>query len=321
MSRRIQIALTFCFIILICFMLSFNARRLLPLITEDTNPSSYPAAWQPGGNIVAIGDRHVSLFNEKLERIDEFGNDDNYVQSVVWSPDGTKLLEVGSVVRCWSISTGRLLFTLKPEKYAVSAVWSPDGSKIATGGTNNAVQIWDVRTVSLLNTLQGPTDQVNSVTWSPDGNKIAGGGSDGFVHLWDATATHTLNVLSFPGEFVTDVGWSPDGAELAVASTFKEGVRIWNVRTEQQTIIKTVFQASVMAWHPSGRQLALGGPKTVQIWDLATDKAVVTFPDAEGITSLSWNSDGNRLASTDRAGNVRIWDVMLAKLLFTVSLK
>jgi WD40 repeat protein len=66
---------------------------------------------------------------------------------------------------------------------------------LASGGADRVVRLWDVRTGTPLDILQGHSGRIWSIAFSPDGMILASGSHDGSIRLWDVhmgTLLHTL---------------------------------------------------------------------------------------------------------------------------------
>ena len=76
---------------------------------------------------------------------------------------------------------------LRGHEGAVNCVHaSKDGTRLVSGGDDQTVRVWDVKTGKLVSTMSGHDDRVLSVCFSPDGKKIASGARDKTVRIWDA---------------------------------------------------------------------------------------------------------------------------------------
>ncbi len=72
-------------------------------------------------------------------------------------------------------------------------------------------------------------------------------------------------------------------------------------------------RATVVAFHPNGRQLASGScDNTAKVWDLDTGREVETLHGHVGyVMSLAYSPDGQVLATASGhryRGEVRLWD-------------
>lgn len=131
---------------------------------------------------------------EEIQRIRHPG----WVNSVQFSPDGTKLLTSWySGGGIWDIETGELLISFPTAVY--NARFSPDGSLVVTGASENSntyPTIWNASNGERVRELPRPaSDDAVSVEFSPSGKFIAVGG--GFVtYLYDAETGEELTSLS-----------------------------------------------------------------------------------------------------------------------------
>jgi WD40 repeat protein len=102
------------------------------------------------------------------------------------------------------------------------------------------------------------------------------------------------------------LAYSHDGEYLAAAGQ-AGGIQIWYQDTPWQTIPPTRAWIDRLAWHPQLPILAVAVGKQVQLWQVATQKLLVTLPfDRSSIFDLSWHPDGNYLAVAGYGG-VAVW--------------
>jgi WD40 repeat protein/serine/threonine protein kinase len=160
---------------------------------------------------------------------------------------------------------------------------SADGKRVASGGSDNAVRIWDRDTGKEAATCWGHEQPVLAVAFSPDGQTVASGSADHTVRLWNtATGAEVAALKGHPGEVIA-VAFAPDGKTVA-----------------------------------SG-----GADRTVILWDVAGRRQRVVLQHTGGVRSLAFSADGKMLAAAAVSGRqpsweVRFWDVEQAKALFAV---
>ncbi|MBI5671369.1 MAG: WD40 repeat domain-containing protein [Chloroflexi bacterium] len=202
--------------------------------------------------------------------------------------------------------------------------WSPDGTKIALGGGEPgcskqieeqfAVTILDVATRQVIKRLSGHHCRLTSVAWSPDGSRIASSSLDGTAKVWDVTSGEIISTTSTPTLGRGELVWSPDGTKIA--DVWVEDVRfeIWDAATGQSIRIVGVPSGGVIltiAWSPDGTKIVSDGgdDSILRIWDAVTGELVTTFAGhTDYVRSVDWSLDGSKIASASRDNSIRIWD-------------
>lgn len=199
--------------------------------------------------------------------------------------------------------------------------WSPDGERLAIAHLDENIYVLNV-SMNSVQTLRGHSAQAYSVAWSPDGNVLASGGLfDRFVYLWDVP-NETIQQFIYPPGYengvildpgVNDIAWSPDGAYL-LATSF-DTFQFWETGAWtglEPSRSGTIYDA---AWSPDGLLLAVTDIYQLSFFNghsLVTDNLendVIESP-GDNPEQLSWSSDSQLLATTDRLDpRVSIWDV------------
>lgn len=132
----------------------------------------------------------------------------------------------------------------------------------------------------------------NALDWRPDGEILAVASSTG-VWLLDAD----LNVTDhLAGDAITALAWSPDGKKLATSTIIEQfcALQIWDVDTKRK-LVESSDCADKIAWHPDSQLLAITSPMTQTVSIMNVDGNVI-LKDLPG-RSAAWSPDGERLAT------------------------
>jgi WD40 repeat protein len=203
------------------------------------------------------------------------------VGSFRFSPDGKRLIAVGSIIRVFDVATGQELHAPEGQSASVDCVaYSPNGKLLASCAfADQAVFAWDAVTGKLRTKLAGHEGYLRSVQFTPDGRLVSGGG-DSTVRVWDVAAGKELfrfNLHDYnPGGKrlqVLSMRVSQDGKSMSAAcmgfeGNFNEKVRLftWDLASRkllgQQEAggffdIPGFAPSATVAVHHAGRDLVL----------------------------------------------------------------
>jgi WD40 repeat protein len=192
---------------------------------------------------------------------------------VSFSMDGAFLASGGGGVnrylRVHRVETGEEVAQFYTGSYITSVDYSPVGNIVATGGTDNAIKIWDVTQGQLARTLSGHTDDVQTVAFSPDGQLLASGAGgwdnpgESTIKLWRVSDGSLLDTFTGFGDWVQKVVFSPHGEVLL--SCGRDGVypysnpqiKFW--RVQDGALLAYYDELALdLAFSPDGRQFCYG---------------------------------------------------------------
>ncbi len=173
-----------------------NQIREFPL---DENQRPFKLKWSPNGSYLA-----ASASGDGLNQIYIWDKTSFTVVSVIqqdlpsaseisWNEDSTELAtSYYNEVRIWDVSTGQAARNLIgfDEPFSVtSVVWSPNGLYLATAGGDYEVQIWDMQTFQINQTI-AVGNPSPLIAWSPSSQQLA------------ITEIREVNILDIPSNQV-----------------------------------------------------------------------------------------------------------------------
>jgi WD40 repeat protein len=253
------------------------------------------------------------------------------VITVALSPDGTRAFSAGgdNLLILWDVTTGQELRREETANFPIrSMAFSPDGTIIALGSTQGDIELRNVETWELLQTLDGG-DQgiVLSVAFSPSGTSLVSGSVSGTVILWDLTTQQNV-ILSAAGntinttvqgrdghtDAVNSVTFSPDG-EYILSGSSDESMILWEVATNK--LIHRFFghngAVTSVAFNADSDDLqaiSASLDNSLIVWDIEQRTEIHRlFGHEDAVSAVAFLPDNRTAISGSNDGTVRVWDV------------
>ncbi|GAV58784.1 WD40 domain-containing protein/LisH domain-containing protein [Cephalotus follicularis] len=271
------------------------------------------------------------------------------VCACAWSPTGS-LLASGSgdsTARIWTIADGTSrsgaqngpsnVLVLKhvkgrtneKSKDVTTLDWNGEGTLLATGSYDGQARIWTT-TGELRSTLNKHKGPIFSLKWNKKGDYLLTGSCDKTAIVWDVKAEEWKQQFEFHTGPTLDVDWR-NNVSFATSSTDN---MIYVCKVGETRPIKTFAghqgEVNCVKWDPTGSLLAsCSDDVTAKIWSMKQDKYVHDLREhAKEIYTIRWSPTGpgtnnpNQqlvLASASFDSTVKLWDVELGKLLYSLN--
>lgn len=197
----------------------------------------------------------------------------------------------------------------------------PDGTWFATVHSSGALNLWERATGKLLRTLDREVKDVydgyNNVAVDPQGRWVATGkyGRDNHLGIWDAKTGARLHLLEGHERRVVDLVFTRDG--LALLTTDREDVRLWDTTTWTQSAVLGDVGGSDLCLGPEGRVLYAKSGGVVLAWDLEQAGPWRRVVDAR---RRLWRIavDGTRLYAGTDLGEILVFELKTGRPVATL---
>jgi len=252
--------------------------------------------------------------------------------SLDYSPDGQFLASAWDGVRVWDAQTGDEIATLPYDDYINDVSFSPDGQSLAVATYNNAVDIYDVATMTRVYTINAFQNLTNGVVYHPDGQTIATFNrlNERAVRWWDAK-THELVHEDDFNSFMNTAILTTDSQTILYSEGFRIGrldvanLLAYQPLSDDHTFIsldRSNYYQSV-SWliaSPFGLIAASQQEKGITVWDSQTGEVVYDIPPiTQRLSRGAFHPYQNWLTALDD-GDLYVWDMETGEQIQTIAL-
>ncbi|GMM55460.1 RNA export factor [Maudiozyma humilis] len=237
----------------------------------------------------------------------DLGNDiviqnpaDDSISDIAFSPQNDFLLASSSwdgKVRIWDVQSGTAQGRSQYEHKGpvLTTRWSNDGSKVASGGCDNAVQLFDVATgqSNQVGAHDSAVSSLRFVNCGPSNTECLVTGSwDKTIKYWDMRQPNPVSTLMMPERVYT----MDNKAQLLVVGTAERHIAIINL-SNPGTIFKTAqsplkWQTRVVACYNEGDGYAIGSVE---------GRCAIRYVDDEVQKKNGFSFKCHRMANPNRA--------------------
>ncbi len=251
------------------------------LARPDLRFTPTAVTWLPDSALMTFDNRH-----ERFARVDLKGN--------------------CSIRR---VSDDEEIFNLPGLGFGAVPSFSPDGSHISLrhlnvdGSVIRAVHVWRLR-IPPQRVLEVPKARLADFRGT---NEVLIVHNDGRITRFDLSDGRPLNEMpAGPFQREVNIALHPSDPWMAVYSYFTDVIEIRNAETGE--LVKSLPQTDDVtgaAWLPQGRKLAVAEQsRRIYIYDCNTRETGVPFKTRQTVTTMSFNSAGNLMATAGWQGGL-----------------
>ncbi|KAJ9586022.1 hypothetical protein L9F63_020319 [Diploptera punctata] len=252
--------------------------RLCDLSGDGNSVTS--VAWNERGNLVAVGTHHgyVQVWDVAVNKqVNKMQGHSARVGALAWNGD---VLSSGSRdrlilqrdVRTPGLVAERRLVGHRQEVCGLK--WSPDNQYLASGGNDNRLYVWNLHSLSPVQTYTEHLAAVKAIAWSPHHHGLlasGGGTADRCIRFWNTLTGQPMQCVD-TGSQVCNLAWSKHSSELVSTHGYSQNqILVWKYPSLTQVANLTghSYRVLYLAMSPDGEAIVTGaGDETLRFWNV-----------------------------------------------------
>ncbi|XP_046589143.1 fizzy-related protein homolog [Neodiprion lecontei] len=252
--------------------------RLCDLSSDNNSVTS--VAWNERGNLVAVGTHlgYIQVWDVAVNKqVSKLQGHSARVGALAWNGE---VLSSGSRdrlilqrdVRTPSIVGERRLGAHRQEVCGLK--WSPDNQYLASGGNDNRLYVWNLHSLSPVQTYTEHLAAVKAIAWSPHHHGLlasGGGTADRCIRFWNTLTGQPMQCVD-TGSQVCNLAWSKHSSELVSTHGYSQNqILVWKYPSLTQVAKLTghSYRVLYLAMSPDGEAIVTGaGDETLRFWNV-----------------------------------------------------
>ena len=206
-----------------------------------------------------------------------------------------------------------------------SVVWTPEGRRLLAGEQNGMFTLWSGVNFTFEHTQQAHEAAIKTIVWSHTGEWMISADKDGVIKYWAPTLNNVKEIPeAHVGAAVNELSFCPTDAKF-VSCSDDATVKVWDFeRGALDRVMKGKdtegnkshgWDIKCAAWHPTKALIASGSKDNViKLWDAKASREIATLHlHKNTINSLTWHASGNFMLSAARDQLIKLWDLRMFK--------
>lgn len=252
--------------------------RLCDLSSDGNVVTS--VAWSERGHLVAVGTHlgYVTVWDVAVNKqVNKLMGHSARVGALAWNGD---VLSSGSrdrliLQRDTRTPPNVIERRLVGHRQEVCGLkWSPDNQYLASGGNDNRLYVWNMQSLSPVQTYTDHLAAVKAIAWSPHHHGLlasGGGTADRCIRFWNTLTGQPMQCVD-TGSQVCNLAWSKHSSELVSTHGYSQNqILVWKYPSLTQVAKLTghSYRVLYLALSPDGEAIVTGaGDETLRFWNV-----------------------------------------------------
>ncbi|XP_064476861.1 fizzy-related protein homolog [Ornithodoros turicata] len=152
--------------------------------------------------------------------------------------------------------------------------WSPDNQHLASGGNDNKLLVWNLSSLTPVQSYTEHLAAVKAIAWSPHHHGLlasGGGTADRSIRFWNTLTGQPMQCVD-TGSQVCNLAWSKHASELVSTHGYSQNqILVWKYPSLSQVAKLTghSYRVLYLAMSPDGESIVTGaGDETLRFWNV-----------------------------------------------------